>query len=56
MTAETFEAVRLRRPASPVDFHARLLAVHAFMGLPEAESLAVANKRIANILRTAKAG
>jgi glycyl-tRNA synthetase beta chain len=56
VTAETFEAVRLRRPPSPVDFHARLLGVHAFLGLPEAESLAVANKRIANILRTAGAG
>ncbi|MEO7386200.1 MAG: glycine--tRNA ligase subunit beta [Gammaproteobacteria bacterium] len=55
VTAETFEAVRLRRPASPVDFHARLLGVRAFLGLPEAESLAVANKRIANILRTAAA-
>ena len=56
VTAETFEAVRLRRPPSPVDFHARLLGVRSFLGLPEAESLAVANKRIANILRTAGAG
>lgn len=56
VTAETFEAVRVRRPPSPVDFHARLLGVRAFLGLPEAESLAVANKRIANILRTASAG
>ncbi len=56
VTAETFEAVRLRRPNSPVDFHARLLGVHSFMELPEAESLAVANKRIANILRTAGTG
>jgi len=56
VTAETFEAVRLRRPVSPVDFHARLIGVRAFLGLPEAESLAVANKRIANILRTADAG
>lgn len=56
VTAETFEAVRLRRPPSPVDFHARLLGVRSFLGLPEAESLAVANKRIANILRTAGNG
>jgi len=56
VTAETFEAVRLRRPTSPLDFHARLLAVHAFMGLPEADSLSIANKRIANILRTAGSG
>jgi len=53
VTAETFEAVRVRRPASPLDFHARLVGVRAFLGLPEAESLAVANKRIANILRSA---
>jgi len=56
VTAETFEAVRLRRPPSPVDFHARLLGVRSFLSLAEAESLAVANKRIANILRTAGAG
>jgi glycyl-tRNA synthetase beta chain len=48
-----FEAVRSRRTGSLVDFHARLLGVCAFTRLPEAESLAVANKRIANILRSA---
>lgn len=53
VTAETFEAVRLRRPASPLDFHSRLIGVRAFLALPEAQSLAAANKRIANILRTA---
>ncbi len=56
VTAETFEAVRLRRPASPLDFHERLVGVCAFMTLAEADSLASANKRIANILRTATAG
>jgi glycyl-tRNA synthetase beta chain len=56
VTAEIFEAVRLRRPGSPVDFHSRLLGVRSFLGLAEAESLAVANKRIANILRTAGEG
>jgi glycyl-tRNA synthetase beta chain len=56
VTAEMFEAVRSRRPPSPLDFHQRLLGVRAFMGLAEAESLAVANKRIANILRTADGG
>lgn len=49
---ETFEAVRERKPASPADFHERLLGVRAFQALPEAASLAAANKRIANILRT----
>jgi glycyl-tRNA synthetase beta chain len=51
ITAEMFEAVRLRRPASPRDFHARLLGVRSFAALPESASLAQANKRIANILR-----
>lgn len=54
VTAEMFEAVRLRAPASPLDFHARLEAVRAFLSLPEAASLAVGNKRIANILKGVK--
>jgi len=53
VTAEMFEAVRLRAPASPLDFHARLQAVRTFMAMSEAPSLAVANKRIANILKGA---
>lgn len=53
VTPAMFEAVRARAPASPRDFHARLLAVQQFMGRPEAESLAAANKRIANILKGA---
>lgn len=48
---EVFEAVLSRRPTRPSDFDARLQAVGAFRGLPEAESLAAANKRIRNILR-----
>lgn len=51
VSAEMFEAVRVRTPASALDFHARLLAVRDFMSMSEARSLAVANKRIANILR-----
>jgi glycyl-tRNA synthetase beta chain len=51
VTAEMFEAVWLRSPASPLDFHQRLLAVRSFLTLAEAQSLAVANKRIANILK-----
>lgn len=51
ISAEMFEAVRVRTPASALDFHARLLAVRDFMSMSEAPSLAVANKRIANILR-----
>lgn len=56
VTAEMFEAVLNRKPESPLDFHARLLAVHRFMALEEAVSLAAANKRIANILKKADDG
>ncbi len=49
--SEVFEAVFSRRPARPLDFDARIRAVQAFRALPEAASLAAANKRIANILR-----
>ncbi|MEX2516165.1 MAG: DALR anticodon-binding domain-containing protein, partial [Gammaproteobacteria bacterium] len=40
-------------PTRPFDFHQRLLAVEAFRQLPEATSLAAANKRISNILKQA---
>lgn len=53
VTAEMFEAVRVRAPASPLDFHARLQALRSFMTMDEAPSLAIANKRIANILKAA---
>jgi glycyl-tRNA synthetase beta chain len=52
-TTEMFDAVLATRPASPLDFAARLNALRAFSDLPEAISLAAANKRIANILRKA---
>jgi glycyl-tRNA synthetase beta chain len=51
---DTFEAVLAQRPTRPTDFDARLRAVTAFRQLPEAESLAAANKRISNILRKAE--
>ncbi len=51
--AETFDAVMARQPASLVDFDRRLAAVQTFARLEQAESLAAANKRIANILRKA---
>ena len=54
VTPEMFESVRVRQPGSPLDFHERLVAVQSFMGLEAAESLASANKRIANILRSAE--
>ena len=50
---ETFESVMLRQPASLVDFDRRLAAVQTFARLEQAESLAAANKRIANILKKA---
>ena len=55
LDTETFEAVMARAPASLVDFDQRLGAVQAFIELDEAQSLAAANKRIANILRQAGA-
>jgi len=53
VTAEMFDAVLATRPASPLDFDARLRALVDFLRLPEALALAAANKRIANILRKA---
>jgi glycyl-tRNA synthetase beta chain len=53
VTTEMFDAVLATRPASPLDFDARLRALVEFLGLPEAQALAAANKRIANILRKA---
>jgi glycyl-tRNA synthetase beta chain len=53
LRAETFESVLVREPASLVDFDRRLAAVQTFSRLEQAESLAAANKRIANILRKA---
>ena len=50
-TPQQFEAVAAVQPASLVDFDRRLRAVAAFAKQPEAERLAAANKRVANILR-----
>ena len=51
VTTEMFDAVLGTRPNSPLDFDARLRALAEFLVLPDATSLAAANKRIANILR-----
>jgi len=56
ITTEMFDAVLATRPPSPLDIDARLRALQKFLGLPEAASLAAANKRIANILRKAPEG
>jgi glycyl-tRNA synthetase beta chain len=53
VSGEMFDAVLATRPASPLDFDARLRALSTFLELPEAASLTAANKRIANILRKA---
>ena len=53
LKTETFDAVMVREPASLLDFDRRLAAVQTFARLEQAESLAAANKRIANILRKA---
>jgi len=50
-SADEFDAVMTLAPAEPLDFMQRLAAVKAFRQLPEAESLAAANKRIRNILK-----
>ena len=48
---DVVDAVLSRRPTAPSDIDLRVRAVSAFRRLPEAESLAAANKRIRNILR-----
>ena len=52
--ADIFNAVLAKQPARPLDFAHRVRAVEAFRALPEAASLAAANKRIRNILRQAE--
>lgn len=48
---DVFEAVRAVNPTRPCDFDRRVRACMEFRRLPEADSLAAANKRIRNILR-----
>jgi glycyl-tRNA synthetase beta chain len=51
---DVFDAVYAQRPIQPYDFDRRVRAVTYFQSLPQAESLAAANKRISNILRQAE--
>lgn len=51
ISADIIDAVSSLRPTQPLDFNHRVIAVANFLNLPEAESLAAANKRIANILK-----
>ena len=54
--SESFDAVLATGTTRPLDFDARLRALATFRARPEADSLAAANKRIANILRKSDAG
>jgi glycyl-tRNA synthetase beta chain len=48
---DSIEAVLICRPSSPLDAARRIRGIEAFRQLPEAMSLASANKRIHNILK-----
>lgn len=50
-TAQEVDAVLALNPQHLADIPKRLAAVRAFSGLPEAASLAAANKRVSNILK-----
>lgn len=50
ISVDNYLAVLALRPSSPLDFDRRVRAVSHFRTLPEAESLAAANKRVGNIL------
>ena len=54
-TANQIAAVLDARPDTIADLPSRLAAVQAFAALPEAASLAAANKRITNILKKTEA-
>lgn len=51
VAADVFLAVDAVRPSSPLLFDARIKAVSHFAGLPAAQALAAANKRVSNILQ-----
>ncbi len=51
---DVFDAVSALKPSRPLDFDKRIKAVSAFRALPEAKSLAAANKRVGNILKKAE--
>jgi len=51
VSADVFDAVSALSPSRPLDFDQRIKAVTVFRELTEAESLAAANKRVANILK-----
>ncbi|HEY6527736.1 MAG TPA: glycine--tRNA ligase subunit beta [Cellvibrionaceae bacterium] len=50
ISPEVYQAVSAKNLSNPLDIHHRIQAVSAFSQLPEAASLAAANKRVSNIL------
>lgn len=50
ISAEIFMAVSAKQLSQPLDINQRVLAVHHFSQLSEAQALAAANKRVSNIL------
>lgn len=50
IAVDVIQAVQTLKPTQPLDFDRRIKAVANFRNLPEAEALAAANKRVANIL------
>lgn len=50
ISPEVYQAVSAKGLSNPLDIHHRIQAVAAFSILPEAASLAAANKRVSNIL------
>jgi len=49
-SVDVIQAVLAKKPTAPLDFDKRIKAVSYFRALPEAETLAAANKRVGNIL------
>jgi glycyl-tRNA synthetase beta chain len=50
ISVDVIQAVLAKKPSSPLDFEKRIKAVTFFGELPEAATLAAANKRVGNIL------
>ncbi|OUR61198.1 glycine--tRNA ligase subunit beta [Colwellia sp. 39_35_sub15_T18] len=50
IAVDVIQAVLAKKPSAPLDFEKRIKAVSFFGELPEAATLAAANKRVANIL------
>lgn len=48
--ADAFAAVTAIKVTNPYDIHLRVAGIQAFKALPQSESLALANKRVSNIL------